>query len=333
MTVAYDFAAYTATQEPFDRIAGYHVMLQEASGSEVLFLHPIWQQVWLRHFGKGLAAKLIVVRQGEMPIGFTGLGVAQERAQLLGSADVCDYLDCVVQPGHEMGFFAALFQYARRSGIAVLDFSPVRGDSAVVRFGIPLARQLGFSVACEQEAVTFACDLPSSWDTYLVQLSGKQRHETRRKLRKTQGAGRILYRTVHTKSDVDRSFDVFLRLFQESRQDKQEFLIPAREYFFRDIAMKLSSEGLAHLGFLDIDSIPVAAVLCFDYKKTRFLYNSGYDPRYRMVNPGFACKVFSIRDAIERGFFRYDFLKGAEPYKRHLGGMPEAVYRCSVTLA
>lgn len=325
-----DIAVYTATREPFKRLADYHRMLREATGADLPFLHPVWQEVWLRHIGHGLTPHLVVVRKEQRPIGFTVLGVDNGRGRLVGSPDVCDYLDCVVLPDHGRGFFAALFRYAHHSGIGVLEFCDVVETSAVMQFGVPLARERGFLVLCEQVDETFFCHLPRSWDEYLATLSGKHRHEARRKLRKAQAAGNLLYRAVQEKGAIDEACEMFLRLFKESRQDKRAFLNPVRESFFRDLTKKLSAEGMAHIGLLDIDNRPVAAVWCIDYNKTRFLYNSGYDPYFRMFNPGLACKMLSIRDAIERGFTRYDFLKGAEPYKRHLGGTPEAVYRCRI---
>ena len=73
-------------------------------------------------------------------------------------------------------------------------------------------------------------------------------------------------------------------------------------------------------------------VMCFDYRSTRYLYNSGYDPRYRQLSVGLVSKILSIRDAVEQGLSRFDFLKGAEIYKQRLGGMAQDIYRCSVHL-
>ena len=38
-------------------------------------------------------------------------------------------------------------------------------------------------------------------------------------------------------------------------------------------------------------------------------------------------KVLLVRDAIERGREAVDFLRGQEPYKRHLGGHPRDIVR------
>jgi len=64
----------------------------------------------------------------------------------------------------------------------------------------------------------------------------------------------------------------------------------------------------------------------------RYLYNSGYDPRFRSLSAGLLCKVFSIQDSIQRGRKKYDFLKGAETYKYRLRGKSVPLYRCLVEL-
>jgi CelD/BcsL family acetyltransferase involved in cellulose biosynthesis len=40
----------------------------------------------------------------------------------------------------------------------------------------------------------------------------------------------------------------------------------------------------------------------------------------------------SIRESIRSGMKVYDLLRGAETYKRHLGGQPVTLYRCTIEL-
>jgi CelD/BcsL family acetyltransferase involved in cellulose biosynthesis len=92
------------------------------------------------------------------------------------------------------------------------------------------------------------------------------------------------------------------------------------EEFFRDMACSLADLGMVRLSSLTLDGAPVAMVLCFENEGTTFLYNSGYDPSFAHLAVGLLSKVCAIRDAIERGKATFDFLRGDEEYKRHLGG-------------
>ena len=87
---------------------------------------------------------------------------------------------------------------------------------------------------------------------------------------------------------------------------------------------------IAKLSFLEIDGNPVAAVMCFDYQSTVYLYNNGYDRRYRSLSVGLLSKLLSIKDSIQSGKKTYDLLKGSEPYKYRLGGKPIPLYRCDI---
>jgi CelD/BcsL family acetyltransferase involved in cellulose biosynthesis len=93
----------------------------------------------------------------------------------------------------------------------------------------------------------------------------------------------------------------------------------------------MSEEGFLRLFMLTLNEAPAAAALCFDYRDTMYLYNSGYDPQYGSLSAGLLCKILSIRHSIEIGRKKYDFLKGAEPYKYHLGGKEVHLRRCRIS--
>ena len=81
---------------------------------------------------------------------------------------------------------------------------------------------------------------------------------------------------------------------------------------------------------LKLNDSPAAGALCFDYQDKVHLYNSGYDPRYGSLSVGLLCKILSIKHSIEIGRRKYDFLKGAEPYKFRLGGREVPLSRCRI---
>jgi len=175
-------------------------------------------------------------------------------------------------------------------------------------------------------------DLPSSFDSYLESLSTKQRHEVRRKLRRLQEAGNLEFRFIADEESVPGIMDVFFKLFVDSRRDKAEFLTQKRELYFRQLAANMAQAGLLRLGVLKLDTKPVAQIICFDYNDCIYLYNSGYDPGYVSLSAGLLSKVLAIKDSIEKGKRKFDFLKGSEIYKYHLGGKEVPLFRCLIDL-
>jgi CelD/BcsL family acetyltransferase involved in cellulose biosynthesis len=121
--------------------------------------------------------------------------------------------------------------------------------------------------------------------------------------------------------------DDFFRLLRASSDEKDEFLVPERETFFKDVAVNLAQRGEFRLYFMEIDGEKVASCICFDYADKYLLYNSGYDPEYSALSVGLLNKAFTLKDAIEEGKQSFDFLRGDERYKYNLGGQDQLVHQ------
>jgi CelD/BcsL family acetyltransferase involved in cellulose biosynthesis len=306
-------------------------LLQRNSPIAPIFSSPGWSKIWWEQLNSGAKSYVGVVRQEGRVIGIAPLLQKGDTVSFIGSSDVCDYLDFVVAPGSEDIFFQKLLDNLSTNGIRKLELMPLRPESTVRTSLINMALKYKWQVSCSPEDVTVELDLPSSWEDYLQLLSGKQRHELNRKLRRLNEEGDLNHRTSTDANQSD--IDIFLRLFRESRQDKAAFLTPQIESFFRSIARAMAEQKLLRLNILELDKKPVAATMCFDYRDTVYLYNSGYEPDYGWLSVGVISKALCIKDSIERHKKRFDFLKGAEAYKYHLGGQELPLYRCSLSYA
>jgi CelD/BcsL family acetyltransferase involved in cellulose biosynthesis len=321
----------TVTEESLDSLSSYWIGAEYNLNWTSVFVSPVWLQTWWQVFGSGADSFLRAVWQEDQIIGIAPCLVKEKKLSFMGSPDVCDYLDFIVAPDRESDFFNAWLDDLKEEGINQLDLKPVREDATVLTELAANARNRGYDVLCTPEDVSLEMDLPSTWDEYLAVLTTKQRHEVRRKLRRLSEAGKVDYRFVDGAS-VTGAMDIFLKMFAGSRQDKADFLTGQMESFFRLLADAMNGAGLLRLGVLELDAQPTAMIICFDYNDCRYLYNSGYDPAYDSLSAGLISKVLGIKDSIQRGGKRFDFLKGAESYKYHLGGKEVALYRCQITM-
>lgn len=324
--------SYALTAETFDSLSSYWVESGQRINWECLFVLPAWLKVWFSIFSNGLAPYLHAVRHGGELIGISPLLVQGKKACFIGDPDVCDYLDFIVAPGRGREFFAILIEHLRQKSIIHLDLRPVRADSTVLSELAPVAKDLDCEVSCHREDVTLEFELPGTWDEFLLSLTGKQRHEIRRKIRRLHEAAHIRYRIVKDIQEVRDEMGTFLSLFGSNRSDKAAFMTSQMAYFFRSLAEAMAELKILKLFFLDLDATPAAAVMCFDYNSVMYLYNSGYDQRFRSLSVGLLSKVLSIQDSIQRGKKKYSFLKGDEAYKFRLGGNPIPLYRCQVKI-
>ncbi len=323
---------YTITEDKLPNLDVYWRDGRNKLHWPAVFLLPPWLEAWWQVFGAGAEPLIRTVRRDGDVTGIAPLRRKDDTALFIGDIDVCDYLDFIVTPGQEADFFKTLLDDLKGNGIRRLDLQLVRPDSVTMRNLVPLASERGYQVVTTPEDVNVEMDLVSTWDEYLESLSAKQRHEVRRKLRRLQEAGNVAYRQTGDVASVPGTMDKFFRMFMDSRRDKAAFLTSARESFFRRLAANMAAAGLLRLGVLELDGKPVAQIVCFDYNDCIYLYNSGYDPDYVSLSAGLLSKVLAIKDGIEKGRRKFDFLKGPEIYKYHLGGREVPLYRCLINI-
>lgn len=312
----------------FDKLEQPWQDICRKSNNKLLFSLPGWSKLWWEHFGTGSRLYLVEVRDKGQTIGIAPLRIEDNSIKFIGSDNVCDFLDFVINEGRERVFFDALLSHLSAEGLTSLYLSTLLPDSSTLRFLPEIAKQKGFNLTSEQIDVTVEMDLPADLTTYLSGLSGKQRHEILRKERRLNEEGEISFIMGGIASP--EHIDTFLRFFRESREDKNQFLTAEIEAYFRALAVWAEKAGLLRIGMLELNSIPVAATFCFTYQNDIYLYNSGYNPGYRWMSVGVLSKYFCIKRSIESGYRRFDFLKGNEKYKYHLGGRQVPLYKCII---
>jgi CelD/BcsL family acetyltransferase involved in cellulose biosynthesis len=322
---------YTVTQESIDSITELWHDSTNRLNWNCLFVLPGWLKAWLQAFGNDRKPYLCSIRSRGELVGIAPLMVEGQTARLMGDTDVCDFQDVVVVPGREKAFFDTLFDHLKKQGIRQLDLEAVRADSTLYRHLAPADTDQQYAVDSQLVDATMVLDLPASWDAYLLQLTGKQRHEVRRKFRRLEEAGQMEIHTVNDAADISSAMDTFLTLFKKNRTEKARFMTDQMASFFHALAIELAEARIIKLFFLMLDDAVVAAVMCFDHDETFHLYNNGYDERYHSLSVGLLSKLFTLRESIQLGKKRYDFLKGTEVYKHRLGGKRIPLYRCRVS--
>ncbi len=186
-----------------------------------------------------------------------------------------------------------------------------------------------FKVETLQQEVCPVIHLPQDWETYVESLEKKQRHELRRKLRRTEGSSdQVAWYIVDAKHDINQELDSFLQLMAASQLEKAQFLKDENNLkFFRAITVVSSEKGWLQMSFLTINGQPAACYYNFVYGKTVLVYNSGLLPdMFGQLSPGIVLLAHLIRHAIENGFVLFDFLRGNEVYKYRMGAQDTPIF-------
>jgi CelD/BcsL family acetyltransferase involved in cellulose biosynthesis len=252
--------------------------------------------------------------------------------RLVGGTDIADYLDLIAVAGREEEVWKALLPALGDLAWRALDLRPIPATSTTAGLLDGLAAASGFACRIDVEEKCPVIELPETWDGYLARLSGKDRHELRRKIRRAD-AGQPRIEVARTPHAMDALMDSFTALHRQSKVGKARFMDESMEAFFRELGRALAEAGLAALWMLWLEDRPAAALFCLEQAGAVSLYNSGFDPEARAMSPGVVLIARTIEDAIARGFRRYDFLRGEEPYKYGFGAVPTEVLRVTLERA
>jgi CelD/BcsL family acetyltransferase involved in cellulose biosynthesis len=296
------------------------------------FVSPAWLTAWWECFGGGNELLLLTVANNGRLLGVAPLMVEDRTARLIGSEDVCDFLDFLVLEDAGQQFFTILVGHLRQMGVRKLSAIPVRPESSVLKVLVPLARKAGYAVEIEDRNLSVQMRLPATWNEYMAMLSKKQRHEAKRKMRRLAEAGVVSTRWIGQREEVAAAMAHFFQWFRLSREDKEIYMTPEREQFFLTLAGQLADAGMLKMLALEIDGAVEAMVFCIELGSTTYLYNNGFNPEFRSASIGIVSKLMTIRDSIAAGKSCYDFLNGAEEYKYRLGGTEIPLSTCTIGL-
>jgi CelD/BcsL family acetyltransferase involved in cellulose biosynthesis len=296
------------------------------------FLSWAWQSEWARTFASDRRLEIRCVEDGGgnlvgvLPLYETLSG----SLELIGGADVSDYLDLISVHGREEEAWMALLE-SRTAERVEWELHAVPEASPTVAALPSLAAACGLAVSTTVEERCPVLILPSSWETYLARLSGKHRHELQRKMRRLErDAPDAQVSCVSAPSDVASRLDDFLALHRSSRVGKARFMDERMEQFFRAALAAFAERDAARLWFLDTASGPIAAFVTIEWDGTVGLYNSGFAPDRAALSPGVVLLARLIRDAIGRGRAKFDFLRGEERYKYEFEPVAQAVHRVTI---
>ncbi|OBW63475.1 MAG: acetyltransferase [Dehalococcoides mccartyi] len=292
------------------------------------FIHPGWQSVWQKCFSPSDRQICGLVTSETETIGLIALRINNGVARFIADGSVFDYLDFMVKPGHQLGYFELLMKLLKQKQVEILELESLTSRSEAYNYLLPMAKEKGFQIICEQADVSPLLDLPADFDKYMSMLEPHQRHELKRKLRRLDEA---LTPRLEINANPE-SVEILLEQMEQSHPEKALFLSPEMRCYFRQLAHWLAGQGYLRLVFLKTADTTLASLFCFDYNNIRYLYNSGYRPEYSHLSVGVLSKMLAIKDAIEKGYDAFDFLRGEEKYKFHLGGKSQPVYKCQINL-
>ena len=290
-----------------------------------VFATPEWNRVWWEEFAGDKDLIVLLVSRGEETVGIVPLyrKVVEGRKVLrfVGGIDLTDYLGPICASEDRAVVTGALVDWLRTTDVGwdELDAHNMPVPFGFAEYLVERADMCDFRFALDQEETSAVLPLPSDWEAYLSSLDSKERHELRRKRRRL---GRdhpdAVFRTA-TPETLEEDLKTFVGMHRGAEGHKGHFMKPEVATFFERVARAFMPLGWLRLDFLEIGGRAVASTFGFELEGAFYLYNSAYEPDAARLSPGLVLVSELVKESIERGFERFDFLRGPERYKYQLG--------------
>ncbi len=326
------------SDEIFITLADEWDTLLSPTRSTSFFMRTDWQRIWWKYLREGNLFVVSVRDNGGTLRGIGSWFITEQDGKrvigVIGCADVTDYLEIIAAPGFEEPVFDTLLDFLLSEDAPTwnsIELCNVPENSPTKTLFPGLASARGLTVNEQVLDVCPVIDLPGSYEDYLAAIDKKQRHELRRKRRRTEDFD-VGWYVVGAGHDLEAEIADFLDLMALSTPDKSAFLeTPGHREFFHEMGRVLFDQGMLDLLFLTVEGKKAAAMWQFAYQDRMMLYNSGLNPSdFSALSPGIVLSTYSIEASIEKGLALYDFLRGDEIYKYRMGARDTLIYRISV---
>jgi CelD/BcsL family acetyltransferase involved in cellulose biosynthesis len=308
-------------------LSGAWSRLAEGRSPASIFLTPEWTRVAREHD----SAEAVTLAVGEQPRGIAALAREADGTIRFAGGELTDEQDVVAPPADERSVASDVAAWIAGQMPRKVRLEFVPEDKPTLEVMATVLRERGYRVERSRLIASPRLGLPGDFETYVQSLGKKERHELRRKIRRLENATQATFRWA-TDAERGATLDRFFALHRLSRGEKADFMTPAVERFFRDIADALAPLGRLRLGVLRAHDTDAAVLFAFAYRGTLALYNAAYDPTLASLSIGIVSHAWAIREAVRERFDTYDLLRGDEPYKYDLGGTDRWLGRLEATL-
>ncbi len=312
-----------ALQDPWDRAV-------EACAEPSLFLMSTWFSTWWEHLAEG--RELCVFELHDEASGSQGFAPLMRRdgtLAFLASREVTDYCDFVFPQRLAEQMLERLLRHVAHEfpGIRSIELINLPASSPTLSILPELAPRFGFEGAVEKSEVVPILTLPGDYEEYLRRLSRKNRHELRRKIRRTESLPDLRYHAIEDAAQIRDLMPAFIAMHRSASPEKERFWRkPGMPEFFGTALSRLADQGKAALHVLYSGGTQAAGLIAGFYGQTVYFYNLAYAPEFATASPGYFMIDRAIRQAIADGRERADFLRGEEKYKFEFGAQIGTIY-------
>ncbi|MBA4715310.1 MAG: GNAT family N-acetyltransferase [Chloroflexi bacterium] len=281
------------------------------SKKENPFLNYSINKIWYDIFGKGTELKIITDK-----INFIApMLIKEDIAYFCGGKDLFDYHNFVYKDTiHIESIKSVLNQLFIEESVNKIELNSIVEESQLHKTLLNFQNEYDFEFI--DEDVSPMINLPESFHEYLSNLSKKNRHEIRRKIRKFEK--NFEFKIVNANDEnINKLLVEFIKLMKLN-PEKKLFLNSDRVEFMNKVIKDSILNDRGELSFIEIDGDLISTSFSFKNNHKLFVYNSGFNNDYSEYSVGLMNHVYNIKNKIGN-YNVMDFLRGNEEYKYRIG--------------
>ncbi len=288
------------------------------------FLTYEWLTTWWDAFAADATMHLVVVhRAGRLvaiaPFLYRTERVAGHSRRVLGlwSNDNTDRTGLLVDVDAPIAVRAIVDHIVERApSWDVAELVPLERSVPTTSALLDLLHQRGLTHGVTDNLQSPHLEMPGGWDDLVDTLGASFRKSLRRKTRAGDLAGRLSFEIIRDPSGIDTAFDIARDSWQYENGTSIASTDALRS-FYSGLARVAHDRGWLQFAFMRLDDEPVAFEFNLVYHGTAYNLKLGYRKSHAGLSPGILLKQHVLRELIDAGIRRYDFLGGDEPYKLH----------------
>jgi CelD/BcsL family acetyltransferase involved in cellulose biosynthesis len=334
-----DLSEFEGLRSDWDRLAGDQVFRSWA-----------WHYSWWEAFRPCGRLFLGVCRNDEGEVvaiapWYISRRPAQGRiVRFLGTGKACgEYLGMVCRGEDVPQVAAAIADWLIDQRWDAIELEAVAPDDPGVNCLLNELKQRQAKVVAGPGMPCWRIDLPGSWEEYLSRMGHSYKRKTRNGFRKLVDSGRATWHLISEPPEIATTLNEFKDMHTRRRaalDGDHCFQTEGFESFLSSVTSRILDSNRLYLTKLKIDGR--AAAICIGFcsrpidettqpGNVHHVYQGTMEPNLAELAPGWLLNALNIRQCIDRGFSRFDFLRGDEAYKAQLTASPVPMVQYRVT--
>ncbi len=329
LQVIRDMEVISASRKQWNELAGEHP-----------FVCWEWIFSWWQVYGNTReAAVLAVVDESGRWVGLFPLCIERQRfwgrvlVNMANGRACSDHVRPIIAAGYERQVLALMADWIQQQSVRgkfnLIDWDGVDLGDPIVEQLIAALEDAGLARRDLPIESSWVVKLPSDWTVFEKGIKKGFRRKLQKACRNELLPG-VEIQTLKNGAELQENWSTLVKL-HEARREALSQIGCFQETGFSEFLQRAVSRMAERAGSTVLlakqDGIPFGMIMLLFGERQVYLYQSGFDPAQRQLEPGHLMLTVAVRHAIESGFTQFDFLRGDEPYKARWNAVRQPMVR------